>query len=805
MKLRSALLMLLLLTLTTAAVGQNESSQAGQAQSTPSQTPPTQAGQPAAKAPEEPSAGKEVGGYLVHQSIELGGRITDKFGSTPMYNTLVNLQSGPRVLEQTLSMQATTQTGNLFDNLYASSFGWGGDPSNAARLRISKLAWYDFTASFRRDKNYFDYDLFANPLNSPAAPPSTVPVPIVTSPHDYYTTRRMYDFALKLLPQRRVSFRVGYFRNRSEGPSFSTMHIGTEALLDQGWNNTLNGLQFGFDARLLPRTTLSFTENLQWVKVDTDYGLVPFNPIQLAISGTVPTPSGIIASYGLTPVGVSPTSACKTALVSPTLGNPSCSLYIGYTRNQRYRNFLPTEQLNLMSSSIRHLDLVVRGAYSTADVTDPMLEFFNGLESRTLNREYTANDFVKGRWVSASVDFGATYHLTRHVRLVDTFHFNNWRKPASLIEALMFFYNAASAAGANAALPVAMFPTLLQHNGSSEADLTTGTISRFLKNEVKSNQIELQLDTSRFVGFRAGYRYRHRMIADQELQNTLATYYPVFPATGPCAGMPAGPCTVPTVTSGDEAELSSLDFPEHTGIAGLWIRPTDKMHFNFDAELTSSGDIITRISPRHQQQYRADFSYTPKQWVTFGANFNLLERWNHTATVEFGGHSRNIGFNVTASPNDRIGVDLAYNYTGFEQNTLVCFVGTNTGVTGPACPPSDEGGPGLTQTLGYFNEPVHFGSIALRVKPTSRVSASVGYSVTDTDGSVLRLNALQPLGALSSRWQQPLAALGIGITKELFFNAGWNYYQYSERDFVGPTLPRYFHANIATLSLRYAF
>jgi hypothetical protein len=34
---------------------------------------------------------------------------------------------------------------------------------------------------------------------------------------------------------------------------------------------------------------------------------------------------------------------------------------------------------------------------------------------------------------------------------------------------------------------------------------------------------------------------------------------------------------------------------------------------------------------------------------------------------------------------------------------------------------------------------------------------------------------------------------------------GWNYYQYGEGSFAGPTSPRNFHANILTLALRYEF
>ncbi len=41
-------------------------------------------------------------GYVMHSSIEMGYRFTDRSGSDDMYDTLVNLQTGPRFLNQTL-------------------------------------------------------------------------------------------------------------------------------------------------------------------------------------------------------------------------------------------------------------------------------------------------------------------------------------------------------------------------------------------------------------------------------------------------------------------------------------------------------------------------------------------------------------------------------------------------------------------------------------------------------------------------------------------------------------------------------
>lgn len=94
--------------------------------------------------------------------------------------------------------------------MYVNSFGWGGEPSNALRLRLDKNKWYDFRTSFRRDQNYFDYDLLANPLN-PAT--STPTITVNSSPHLFATTRRLTDIDLTLLPQSWITFRLGYSHN----------------------------------------------------------------------------------------------------------------------------------------------------------------------------------------------------------------------------------------------------------------------------------------------------------------------------------------------------------------------------------------------------------------------------------------------------------------------------------------------------------------------------------------------------------------------------------------------------------------
>jgi hypothetical protein len=94
---------------------------------------------------------------------------------------------------------------------------------------------------------------------------------------------------------------------------------------------------------------------------------------------------------------------------------------------------------------------------------------------------------------------------------------------------------------------------------------------------------------------------------------------------------------------------------------------------------------------------------------------------------------------------------------------------------------------------------------AIMIKPAPRVTTRFGYSITSVGGKIPQFNILQPLGTLAYNYHQPVASLDIDLAHNFAWHAGWNYYQYGEKDFVGPTSPRYFHADNVTLSLKYAF
>jgi len=738
--------------------------------------------------------GRTMDHYVVKQSVELGGRFTNVNGSSAMFNTLLNLQSGPRLLQQTLQVRPMANTNGPFDSLYLESFGWGGDPSNAARLNVTKRGLYNIAATFRRDQNYFDYDLLANPLNAT----STTALPTIFvnySPHSMYLTRRMYDFNLTLFPQRKLSFRFDYNRNRNEGPSFSSVHEGTEALLNQQYSTTANGFRFGASWRVLPRTTLSFDETLQFLKNDTDQTLASFN--------SVPAANGTPIEFGLPWLQNSP---CAAPIVGG-FANPACNGYLAYSRTMRYRSYVPSEQVSLSSSSIRHVDLTARFMYSTADANTPLSENFAGLISRTgVLQSNTNGTTAHATWISENADAGVTIHVNSHLRLVDSFRFYAYRIPGTMYLSGNNFFNLGTAAGANIFGPVATYPAAPLHSASSPADTQNDIYSRYVQQSIKSNEFSLQYDLSRFFGVRVGYLYRNIFDAHHWLSTSiLDSYYPDAKGTSTTTCLAAGGTVnasgICTVSGEFDSEDEPVTINQHTAIAGAWFRMGQKFRADGELRLMSADNFLTRIDPRRERRFRANASLTPVPWLTMAANLNLREQRNPTQDFGFNAHLRNFGFNVIASPNKLITIDTAYNFTDTGQNNNICYAGTVVAAGSVAC----VNDPTLNEVLGFYSNHTHYGTANVMIKPVPRVSAAVGYSIINVSGNELILNALQPLGPLAYRYTQPLAFVGVDVSKQVQLRAGWNYYQYNENSATGPTAPRYFHANLVNLSLRYSF
>ncbi len=458
--------------------------------------------------------GRVWGDYIVHQSIEFGGHIADSEGNQQMYLTFVNLGSGPRLLGQELSMQSATHESVLFDNLFMSSFGFGGDPEGLARLRVEKNKWYNFVGLYRRDKNFFDYDLFANPLNLNQGITTCVnpgnPVPctnaftpsalswFTNSPHLQATTRNMGDFALTLLPESAVSFRLGYARNVSYGQVNTTLEAPLRSLLteDSQWRS--DRYQFGVDLKMLPRTTISgdvFFEhdkndigfldgNLIYTLANAGQQQILFNGQPLAIDSGILLPplSGSLPSCGTqtTPVqgpGVQTIFSGNLFLLTPGCVN-GILLNTGqggaFFRHGNVRTDIPTGQLSLQSNYFRKLDITASGTYSSAssdylnfadfahlNTTQPGAPTPPATVSTSNSNLFLIGGFPSTSRVSANADLGVTYHISKSLFVSDKFRWLNWREPGGFAQTQFGCFLPAGAAAATAVGTTGAFTSLL--------------------------------------------------------------------------------------------------------------------------------------------------------------------------------------------------------------------------------------------------------------------------------------------------------------------------------------------------------
>ena len=718
--------------------------------------------------PPEPE-GWEGLGYKVHQTIEAGYRVSDVSGARQMYNTLVNLPEGPRLLEQSLFMQSPAHQGLLFDNLFINSFGWGGDPYNAFNARADKSNLYDFRMTYRKDDNNFDYNLLANPLNPPTSTPN---IPVTSSPHSFSDRRRMSDYDLTIKPQSAIVFRAGYSRNNMSGPSFSSVHEGTDALLLQQWNTTLNTYRFGADFKLWPHLVLSYDQSFDYYKGDTQRQLAPFAP------AFVPGAPGI-AELGL-PMDTGNKNPCApvggaTSLIDSTgtLTNLACNAFFSYTRPDRVRTSMPTERISLHTDYFQRIDLNASYAYSAADTTAPLNEFFNGLISRTRTRQTTATGLGEANRITNVADISATVHLTKHLRLVDTYRFWAYRIPetGNFVETDFNVPGSGSCSAPACSLLTPIGSTILNVSGTADQ-------LSFNQNWWR-NQTDLVWDASKHYGGRIGFRYGHRTF------HHFLAFSPV-----------------------DEDQI---EIHEYTPLAAFWVKPMNSLRFNFDWEHSSNDETIARIGPRKETRYRVQANYMPRPWAVLGGTVNLWDASNGDIFTKYRAHNRNYGFTATLlPPRRRFGFDLAYNYTNYFQSAFICFNDSNTALPAVANAGSCEAngfndGDNPLLIDGRYNNNTHYGLAAITFKPVPKWTTQLGYSVTSVGGQAPQLNALQPLGSLSYNYHQPVANVAVDLGHNLTGKLAWNYYQYGEKSFIGPALSRYFHANNETVALRWAF
>ena len=714
-------------------------------------------------APSE-SKGTNQGNYNIQQTVEFGYRLNEVNGNQDTYNTFVNLGSGVRLFDYTLNMRSLNHQGIFFDDLNFSNFGYGGDPNDVSRLHISKNKWYDFNLLFRRDKNFWDYNLLANPLN-PAAPNavgsatsgcilspptsahpglpgycSNPAAPQANSLHTIDQTRRMQDYDLTLLPQSRVRFRLGFSHYRDEGGSFFTTDSGAMPDFPGNDSYTTNAYHAGVDIRLLPRTTISYDQFLNYFKQDNGFLESPTATpgaygYQLA-NGT-PVDLGVVWST-LTPAEALPCAApIAVATTTPPTANPNCNGFLSYSQVGSPRNYMPTERLSFTSNYFKKLETSGSFGYSSSDNVIPNFdENINGFTTRTATRDSTTGGPAATKRVSVNADGSAVYAVTDKFRVEDFFNYDNWRIPGMWATFETNIFGAAGSGQTGLALPLSVFNqvspatattfaalcptapfnqvTCPLHTTSSGADVTNELTSQFLAQKMITNTFELAYDFTPRYSAHIGYLYSDRTISQfSATWDTGETYFPggtgataathYFAARGDCAlvggALPAACVLNPdgSITEGSPTNLVAeagndtarllTTIHENTLIAGVTARPVDQLTINGDFGFGYNDNSFTRVDPRQVQSYKVHATYKPKMWAVIDGAVEIHENRDDVTTVSNLEHDRSYSFNTTLMPNSRLSVSFGYNYWDVYNQADICFNYSIT-YTNPAPPPS---------------------------------------------------------------------------------------------------------------------
>lgn len=705
---------------------------------------------PRATAQEKPEDGINSGGYNIQQSLEFGGHITDFSGNGDTYNTFVNIHDGPRLLEHSLRMRALPGGGTLFDDLMVTSFGYGGDPTNATRLRVGKHKWYDLTGQFRRFRYFWNYNLLGNPFNpdnTVATFPQNQFVPgqanlVPFAPHAIEMAHRFSDFDLTLAPGRIVSVRLGYSSNRMEGSTLATYHEGPDVLLFQPWDTRNDRARLGIDLNFIPKTRISYDQYFDWYRYDTfavdiiraQDPTSPFAADFRNLTGVAypffqlndPPLGNRLVDLGIVLERISGTSGqpcanpIQDATVDPIAVDPTCGGYREYRRFSPLRNRYPTERLSFTSRPNDRVELDGNVSYTSSRSRGFFDEHFFGRVPRTNQQQFDISGPLAHKRVSVLGNAGVTVHITDRLRAMYRFQLYDYRIPTTF---LMQEFSLLSNSMANNLIDPTInsaqcftdpdgagpTPPTTDPNfcprvvNSSPADLVDELLFNFYGQKLRTHTPELQFDFGRMAGGRIGYRFRDRELTFRFGEGALETYFPgvsapTFSGTptatrGDCAagnafGAAPDPVTgICTVVIDPDFEQEVIPIDSHSLLAGVWLRPVDAVRVSFDVDLMSADSTWTRLTPRKWQQYKVRVNAKPLGWINLGGTVNIFQAQNRIADINFRTHNRNYGFDIGVFRGDWLTLDLGYNFNDFEStNPNTCFIDRDPATSVPTGP-----------------------------------------------------------------------------------------------------------------------
>jgi hypothetical protein len=809
-------------------------------------------------------------GYAVHEAVDVGGRMTNVMGSPAMYDTLVNMGSGPRVLGETFELNALPGTKNtIVDSLKAYAGGLGGDPYTFVKADFHKGKLYEFSAIFRRDRQYFDYDLLGNPNIVPGSipiGPSKAPTGalawgmIPQSPVMFNSVRRMTDTNLTVLPLAKVTYRGGYTRNNFEGPSLTPSYTIAkyDALLNEYERNSIDGFNGAVEWKPVQGTRLTFEEQVDHYKADSYFSLARQTLVAQEADGMrvalgnwdSETPYGI-GGCNTTSMGSAYTDKNTYTIFTPSPGpnalptiNAACSVVTRYMRSQPTRVLIPTEMFRLQSSSIRNLTMNANATYTSATMNLP--NYYEGLQGLAgAIRSIDYNGYARAHRAVVAADYGLIWQAAPNFTLSDQVDYSNAQEPGySNLPTAITMSTPLDTKASTGNETITYNGQLTQGNAQALPHGINGVLtSNFFGQKILTNDLTARWEASSRATLLLTYRYGKHDIAQGIPSNTPIPLALADPVSG------------------------SVSITENGAILGADVRITSNWNVNGSVEVAYSDNAFTPVSPRQFKQYRVHTMYRPRPWATISGAFNDRERhnnsFNNAASIAAGqasyygplGHidySRAASVSAALAPSEHYALDLSYAYTDVYTATNICFTSGATATLPGTATVNGAGAPNIcpgvfargstTQLVDFFardflDAPTQYTSAALNWSPVDKLHSNLGYRVSAVSGNRFFNDARDVAGSLVSTYQSPFADVSWKFSPRMTWKAEYNYFGYGEggpsgaqycsttvsttatvvpcasasfptgrnETSAGLTAPRNFHANNVTLAVHYEF
>jgi hypothetical protein len=768
----------------------------------------------------KPAAPAEVkaGSYLVHQSLEVGGRITSVTGSQSMWDTLVNQGSGGRILGQSLDMHSTdTHKTPFFDSLSTFSNGYGGDPYNVTHLKMSKGRFYDFAGSFRRDRNYFDYNLLDNSLLTTGT--ATAP-PLVTendSLHLFNTVRRNLDTELTLFPISFISYRAGYTHGTHEGPTYSSIHNGGDVQVLNYFRNAEDTYTAGIDVKPAKRTTISYDQFLVYYKGDSNFSLAGAN---YTLSNGAPVSLGVDVLGGNTTCGsatAKPVSTLGPEVSASGVVNPYCTGTLVQSQTAPTRTSFPTEQVRFSSHFFDKIAFNGRFLYSGATSTvNSFNETFNGLGRgnvrQTIETGSGANgQFANNKRIRSDGDVGLVAELSKIFSVSDSVIVWNTRTEGYSNNTTQTWTGVAGSAATKTAPAV---PTTSMLTPLSDPSITVTNVAAIatgnLDEKVAQNTVLATAAIGSQVKVSGGWRYKNREISDPHATNLTWT------ENGAIAGAVIQPSRMVRLNVNFDSMSSKFD----SGTAVL-------------AETTPSTTLLsantfTRTAPDKSYHFRARALIKPAKWIDFAITGNDYSAKNDDPQVNHTEHNHDLSFAANYTPVEGFTFNFNFAHDDVFSQTDLCYIFVATTTTNPpvSLPSGALGSTGtclktatnpegtLTTAAassqlylghGTYDAPSNFFAGAIDWSPSKYFRLNAGARLNAVSGSAEMLNPLMVPGALQSRYYTPFADLLVNVASQWAWHGNWIHNEYDERGPLGSLAPRNVKGDTLTLGVKYAF